>query len=83
LEFRCYIAYKLTYMLFYIHFRLQAAIFEFLLIPTNGSVYINSFVVLNIKNIYRYSRRNFVAIMYKQAKTYVLPYQIPVTGRHL
>jgi len=41
-------------MLFHIHFRLQATIFDFSLsqfLTTNGSVYINPFVLLDIENI--------------------------------
>jgi len=50
LEFRCYLAYKLRYMLFHIHFRLQAAIFDILLTLTLESVRTSPTVLLNLKN---------------------------------
>jgi len=50
LEFRCYHAYKLKYMLFHIHFRLQAAIFDTLLTLTYESVRTSPTVFLDLKN---------------------------------
>jgi len=59
LEFINYLANKLRYKLFHIHFRLQAAIFDFSLTSTHGSVFINHVVLLDIEI---YSRWNFVTI---------------------
>jgi len=50
LEFRCYLAIKLRYVLFYISFRLQAAIFHILLTLTQLSVQTSPTVFLDLKN---------------------------------
>jgi len=38
-------------MLLHIHFRLQAAIFDFLLTPTNCNIYLSPVVLTDIENI--------------------------------
>jgi len=50
------------YTLFHMHFRLQAAIFDFSLTPTHGSVLISPVVLPDLENIGIY-RWNVVAIM--------------------
>jgi len=64
-----------------IHFRLQAAIFDFSLTPTHGSVWISPVVLLDIENIGIAVEISLISHL--QAQIDVLPYPLPVTGRHL
>jgi len=70
--------YKLSCTLFHMYFRLLAAIFDFSLTTTNGSVWISPVVLLDIKNI-------DIAVgislpSYIQAEIYVIPYPLPGTS---
>jgi len=81
LEFHCYHVYKLRYTLFQNYFRLQSADFDFSLTPTNGSVYINPVVLLDIENIgiaFEISLPSHI-----QGEIYVISYPLLVIGRHL
>jgi len=66
----------------HIPFRLQAVIFDISLTPTHGSVQNSPVVLIDIENIYWYSRWHFVAISHT-AEICVIPYSLPVTGCHL
>ena len=77
---RCYRVHKLSYTLFSIYFQLMAAIFDFPLIRTLGSLP-SSLVVLP-------DRENMgiavgISLLSRiRAEIYVISYLLPVNGRH-
>jgi len=65
-------------MLFHIHFRLQATIIDLSLTPTNGGVYVNPVVLLDIENIFIAVGISLLSCIYKVHEIYVIPYPLPV-----
>jgi len=63
------------------YFRFQAAIFDFLLTPTNGSICISLVVLLDIKSIG--IAVGILLLSFVLAQIYIISYLPPVPGRHL